>query len=67
MSLNLSPTAEGTRLHTAVEYRFLPRLGPVSRLLENLLMNHMLRHVLQQNQSSLNAYLAREPHRAQLP
>lgn len=57
MTLNLSPTPEGTRLQMAVEYRFLPQLGPVGRFLEALLMNRMLRKVLKQNQTSLNAYL----------
>ena len=61
MTLNLSSTPEGTRLQMAVEYRFLPRLGPVSRLLEGLLMNRMLRQVLKQNQASLNDYLTGEP------
>jgi hypothetical protein len=41
----------------AVEYKFLPQLGPVGRFLEALLMNRLLRQVLKQNQNSLNAYL----------
>jgi hypothetical protein len=57
MTLNLSPAPEGTRLQMAVEYRFLPQLGPVGRFLEALLMNRMLKQVLKQNQASLNAYL----------
>jgi uncharacterized protein YndB with AHSA1/START domain len=65
MTLSLSPSTEGTRLRMAVEYRFLPRLGLVSRVLEALLMNRMLAGVLKQNQVSLNAYLTRDPGRAQ--
>ncbi len=61
MILNLSPTPEGTRLQMIVEYRLLPRLGPVSRLLENLLFNRLLAGVLRQNQANLNAYLSRKP------
>lgn len=60
MTLNLSPTAEGTRLQMIVEYRFLPRLGPVSRFLEGLLMNRLLKQVLRQNQANLNKYLGRQ-------
>lgn len=63
MILNLSPTPEGTRLQMIVEYRLLPRLGPVSRLLENLLFNRLLAGVLRQNQANLNAYLSRKPGR----
>jgi uncharacterized protein YndB with AHSA1/START domain len=66
MTLSLSPAPEGTRLKMTVEYRFLPRLGPISRLLENLLMNRMLSQVLKQNQTGLNAYLGEDPGRAQL-
>lgn len=58
MALTLSPTPEGTRLHMAVEYRFLPRLGFISRIFESLVMNRVLTGVLRQNQANLNTYLA---------
>ncbi|MBI5667702.1 MAG: SRPBCC family protein [Chloroflexi bacterium] len=59
MTLTLTPAPEGTRLHMAVEYRFLPRLGVISRILESLVMNRVLTGVLRQNQANLNAYLTR--------
>lgn len=58
MVLNLLPVRGGTHLQMIVEYSFLPRLGPVGRLLENLLMNRLLKQVLAQNQASLETYLA---------
>jgi uncharacterized protein YndB with AHSA1/START domain len=58
MTLTLTPTAGGTRLQMTVEYHFLPRLEPVGRLLEKLLMNRMLAQVIAQNQAHLNTYLA---------
>ncbi len=60
MILHLSPsaTSEVTRLQMVVEYRFLPWLGPVSRLLERLVMDRALASVLRQNQANLNVYLA---------
>ncbi|MBZ0307319.1 MAG: SRPBCC family protein [Anaerolineae bacterium] len=57
MTLTLTPLPEGTRLVMQVEYRFLPRLGFFSRWLEKLLMNRVLKQVIQQNQASLNRYL----------
>lgn len=57
ITLTLTPTPEGTQLVMQVEYRFLPRLGIVSRWLEKLLMNRVLKQVIQQNQASLNRYL----------
>ena len=60
MTLTLAPTPEGTRLTMSVDFHFLPRLGPVGRLLENLLMNRMLGQVIAQNQAQLNVYLKRQ-------
>ncbi|MBZ0300201.1 MAG: SRPBCC family protein [Anaerolineae bacterium] len=60
MTLNVSPDPEGTYLEMIVEYRLLPRLGVVSRLLEQVLMNRMLKQVLKQNQANLNAYLTQQ-------
>lgn len=57
MTLTLTPTPEGTHLRMTVDYRFLPRLGAFSRLLEKLLMNRLLQHVIQQNQANLNQSL----------
>jgi hypothetical protein len=44
----------------SVEYRFLPRLGPLSRLWENLVMNRILSGVLKQNLGNLKDYLGRK-------
>lgn len=60
MTLNLTPDPEGTYLEMIVEYRLLPRLGVVSRLLEQGLMNRMLKQVLTQNQAHLDAYLTQQ-------
>ncbi len=60
MTLTLTPTVEGTRLVMQVEYRCLPRLGLLSRWLEKLLMNQVLKQVIQQNQASLNRYLSQK-------
>jgi hypothetical protein len=57
MILNLASAPDGTRVHMIVEYRFLPKLGPISRLLEGLLMNRILSGVLKQNLNNLNDYL----------
>lgn len=57
MALNLTPVAEGTRLHMEVMYRFLPQLGFISRWFESAVMNRALQKVLLQNQANLNAYL----------
>lgn len=62
MTLNLSPSPTGTHVVMTVDYQFLPRLGPVGRLLERVLMNRLLRQVLQQNLLNLDAYLASKSH-----
>lgn len=59
MILNLSAAPEGARLQFVVEYRLLPRLGLVSRLLEQVLMNRLITQVLKQNLAGLDAYLIR--------
>ena len=64
MTLNLSPAPEGTRLQMIVEYRFLPWLGPVSRLIEAVLMNRLLKGVLRRNLANLNEYVARKSRHA---
>jgi uncharacterized protein YndB with AHSA1/START domain len=59
MTIKLTPAPEGTHLHMIVEYQFLPRLGAFGRLLENVLMNRLIKQVLTQNQTSLDVYLGR--------
>lgn len=66
MTLSLSPVPEGTRLHMLVEYRFMPRLGLFSRLVEAVMMNRALGGVLRQNQANLNAYLQRRAQEQQV-
>jgi uncharacterized protein YndB with AHSA1/START domain len=58
MTLNLSPVPDGTQVQMIVHYRFLPRLGAVSRAFEGLVMNRLLKRVLTQNLTSFDAYLA---------
>ncbi len=60
ITLNTAPVPDGTRLQMIVEYRFLPRLGILSRAFEAALMNRMLKQVLRQNQAGLNRYLAQK-------
>ena len=60
MVLTLSPTTEGTRLRMTVDYRLFPKLGAISRWMERLVMNHMLKSVLKQNMNGLNRYLQTE-------
>lgn len=57
MTLNLAPANGGTRIEQIVDYHFLPQLGPLGRLLENLLMNRMIGQVLAKNQANLDWYL----------
>ncbi len=57
MTLSLSATAEGTLLKMTVDYQFMPHWGLISRVFEGLVMNHMLKSVLNQNMSRLNGYL----------
>ena len=58
MTLLVSPDTNGTRLQMTVAYRFMPRLGVVSRVLERLVMNRVLSGIVRQNQQNLNAYLS---------
>ncbi len=58
MTLLLAPVGRATAVTMIVHYRLLPRLGVISRVLEYLLMNHLLTSVLKQNLASLDAYLA---------
>ena len=58
MILNLSPVPDGTQVEMIVHYRFLPRLGLVSRAFEGLVMNRLLKRVLRQNLTNLDDYLA---------
>lgn len=58
MTLLLTPEEGGTRLQMTVAYRFMPRLGVVSRLLERLVMNRVLSSIVRQNQQNLNTYLS---------
>jgi uncharacterized protein YndB with AHSA1/START domain len=60
MTLALTPDAGGTHLSFTVDYRFLPRLGPVSGLFERVVMNRMLGQVLKQNLAGLDAYLRKK-------
>ncbi len=57
MTLNLSPTSQGTFLEMSVEFQFMPRWGVLGQFLETLLMKHLLRSVLTQNIDRLNKYL----------
>ncbi|MBX3062077.1 MAG: SRPBCC family protein [Anaerolineae bacterium] len=57
MILKLRREAQRTHVQMIVKYRFLPRLGVISRMLERLLMNTLLKQVLKQNLASLDAYL----------
>ncbi len=57
MTLTLDSMPGGTRVRFSVEYRFLPRLGPVSRLFERVVMDRLLGQVLRQNLARLDAYL----------
>ena len=58
MTLTLTPEETGTFLHMTVAYRFMPRLGVISRVLERLVMNRVLSGIVRQNQQNLNAYLS---------
>ncbi len=58
MTLHLAVEGSGTRLHMTVAYRFMPRLGVVSRALERLVMNRVLSGIVRKNQQNLNAYLS---------
>ena len=58
MTLALAPAGTGTRLTMSVEYRLLPQLGPIGRLLERVLMNRLLGQVLRDNQLGLERHLA---------
>lgn len=49
MTFQLSAMPEGTQVHMLVEYRFIPRLGLISRMFEALLMNPLLKVALKQN------------------
>lgn len=60
LTLELSPHADGTQLQMHMDYRFLPRLGPLSRWLEGAVMNRLIRRVIAQNLRNLDAYLRRE-------
>lgn len=57
LAMDLSPTPEGTLLRFSVSYRFLPVLGPLSRLFETLVMNRALTQVFKQNLQHLDRYL----------
>lgn len=56
-ALKLAPVEAGTRLTMTVDFRFLPRLGAFSRLLERLVLNRLLTRVLSSNQANLKQRL----------
>lgn len=60
MLLSLIASSKGTHVTMTVEYRFLPQWGAVGRLLERMVMNHLLKSVLQQNLGQLDQYLQRQ-------
>jgi hypothetical protein len=57
MEIIVAPQAEDTRVKMSVQYRFMSRLGVISRAFEYLVMNHMLKSVLGQNLTQLDRYL----------
>ena len=57
MALTLQPMNGKTRVTFAVEFRFMPRYGQVSRLFERVVMNKVLKGVLRQNLGQLDRYL----------
>jgi len=61
MTLGMASVAEGTRLTMTVDFHFMPRWGVVGRILEALVMRHMIKGVLRQNMSHLNTYLQQYP------
>jgi uncharacterized membrane protein len=61
MTIVFAPRAESTRVKMSVEYRFVPRLGIISRAFEALVMNRVLSSVLRRNLKGLNAYLGVKP------
>lgn len=58
--LSVAPAPRGTRVTLTFEYRLLPQLGPVGRLLERLVMNRLINHVAHQNLVQLDAYLQQQ-------
>ena len=59
MMIRLMRWGAHTRLEMIVVFRFMPRLGIVSRVFERLVMERALRGVIAQNQANLNQYLKR--------
>ena len=59
--MNLSPLNDNTRVQMIIDYRVLPKLGPISRLLEYMLTNCLLKMMLKQNLRRLNQYLRQRP------
>ena len=63
MTIVFAPRTGGTRVKMSVEYRFLPRLGIISRAFEALVMNFVLSSVLRKNLKGLNNYVGVKPER----
>lgn len=57
MTLIVNPTENGTHVGMIVEYHFLPQLRGAGLILEELVMNRLLKGVLEQNLNSMNDYL----------
>ena len=60
MILNITLEGAGVRFEQIVEYRFLRQLGLFSRLLEKVLMNHLLKLAFKQIQANLKAHIEQQ-------
>jgi hypothetical protein len=60
MILTITPEGAGVRFEQIVEYRFLPQLGPLSRLLEKAVMNRLLKLAFKQIQANLKTYIEQQ-------
>lgn len=60
MTINIKSVLFGTEVEMIVEYRFLPKLGIISRVFESWVMNRALPQVLKQNLLQMEAYLQQQ-------